>query len=49
PKGLLHWADEIGISTVYNELQKLYEYYQEDRYRPSVMLKQKVNENKSFF
>lgn len=49
PKGLLHWADEIGISTVYNELQRLYEYYQEDRYRPSVLIKQKVNLYQKFF
>jgi 3-hydroxybutyryl-CoA dehydrogenase len=49
PKGLLHWADEIGIPTIYYELQKLYEYYQEDRYRPSVLLKQKVNSNEKFF
>jgi 3-hydroxybutyryl-CoA dehydrogenase len=49
PKGLLHWADELGISTVYNELIKLYEYYKEDRYRPSVLLKRKIDENKTFF
>ncbi|GAB4206539.1 MAG: hypothetical protein Fur0023_16530 [Bacteroidia bacterium] len=49
PKGLLHWADEMGISTVYNELIKLYEYYKEDRYRPSVLLKRKIDENKTFF
>lgn len=49
PKGLLHWADELGIGTVYNELIKLYEYYKEDRYRPSVLLKRKIDENKTFF
>ncbi|GIV29149.1 MAG: hypothetical protein KatS3mg028_0215 [Bacteroidia bacterium] len=49
PKGLLHWADELGISTVYNELINLYEYYKEDRYRPSVLLKRKIDENKTFF
>lgn len=49
PKGLLQWADELGISTIYNELQKLYEYYQEDRYRPSVLLKQKLLNNQKFF
>ncbi len=49
PKGLLHWADELGPSTIYNELQKLYEYYQEDRYRPSVLLKTKLNHNEKFF
>lgn len=40
PKGLLKWADEIGIEKVLNTLQELYGLYQEDRYRPSVMLKQ---------
>lgn len=49
PKGLLHWADEIGLSTIYNELQKLYEYYQEDRYRPSVLFKKKINRSEKFF
>lgn len=49
PKGLLHWADELGISTIYNELMKLYERYQEDRYRPSVLLKQKINNKQNFF
>lgn len=48
PKGLLRWADELGISTVFNELQALYHYYQEDRYRPSVLLKQKINSNQKF-
>lgn len=49
PKGLLHWADELGISTIYNELMKLYDWYQEDRYRPSVLLKQKINNKQNFF
>lgn len=49
PKGPLHWADELGISTIYNQLQTLYEYYQEDRYRPSVMFKQKINRAEKFF
>lgn len=39
PKGLLKWADEIGVENVLNTLQELYNWYQEDRYRPSVMLK----------
>lgn len=48
PKGLLKWADEIGIEKVLNTLQELYNWYQEDRYRPSVLLKQKVV-SKAFF
>lgn len=39
PKGLIQWGEEIGWSNVLSTLQNLYEEYQEDRYRPSVMLK----------
>ena len=49
PKGLLAWADEIGIANVLNELQNLQEEYGEDRYRPSPLLKRMVKENKSFY
>lgn len=35
PKGLLAWADEIGRDTVVARLDKLYEYYHEQRYRVS--------------
>ena len=49
PKGLLAWADEIGIKNVLNELENLQEEYGEDRYRPSPLLKNMVKENKSFY
>jgi 3-hydroxybutyryl-CoA dehydrogenase len=49
PKGLLAWADEIGIKNVLNELQNLQEEYAEDRYRPSPLLKKMVKYNKSFY
>ena len=49
PKGLLAWADEIGINKILNELEDLYTKYGEDRYRPSPMLKIMVKENKKFF
>ena len=39
PKGLLLWADEIGINNVLNVLKDLQEEYGEDRYRPSPLLK----------
>lgn len=39
PKGLLKWADEIGLKNVLKTMQDLYDLYQEDRYRPSVQLK----------
>lgn len=40
PKGPLAWADAIGIDDVLAVLQALYEEYQEERYRPCVLLKQ---------
>lgn len=49
PKGLLHWADEIGVKSVYNQLLALYEKYCEDRYRPSILLKVMANNNQKFF
>ena len=49
PKGLLFWADEIGINNVLNELVRLQEVYGEDRYRPSPLLKRMVAENKTFY
>lgn len=49
PKGLLKWADEIGIKNVLEQLETLFEEYGEDRYRPSPMLKRMVREGKNFF
>lgn len=39
PKGLLSWGKEIGYSKVSEILQKLYEEYQEERYRQSPLLR----------
>lgn len=49
PKGLLKWADEIGLQIVLNILSGLYEEYQEDRYRPCVLLKRMAKEAKTFY
>jgi len=49
PKGLLKWADEIGIENVLHSLQGMYEEYAEDRYRPSVLLKRMAKENRKFY
>jgi 3-hydroxybutyryl-CoA dehydrogenase len=49
PKGLLKWADEWGISEVVRVLNNLYSYYQEERYRPHVLLKKMQSENKWFY
>ena len=49
PKGLLKWADEIGLEIVVERLRDLYEMYQEDRYRSSVLLKQMAINKIKFF
>lgn len=40
PKGLLAWANERGIDATLEVLKGLQEHYGEDRYRPSILLKQ---------
>lgn len=40
PKGLLAWADEIGIAIIVFILDGLYREYHQERYRPCVLLKQ---------
>ena len=49
PKGLLKWADEIGVRKVYDTLLELHEDYLEDRYRPSVLLKIMAEEDACFY
>ena len=49
PKGLLQWADEIGLAEVLKQLESLHSEYGDDRYRPSVLLRRMVKEGKSFF
>ncbi|MEO5643844.1 MAG: 3-hydroxyacyl-CoA dehydrogenase NAD-binding domain-containing protein [Bacteroidia bacterium] len=49
PKGLLKWADELGVEPVYEKLQELYEEYGEDRYRPCVLLKRMAKTGKTFY
>ena len=39
PKGLLKWADELGLAHVANTLKLLHEFYEEDRYRLSPLIK----------
>lgn len=48
PKGLLKWADEWGIETVVKELSALKDFYEEDRYRISPILKQHFILKKTF-
>lgn len=49
PKGLLAWADEIGIEKVLSSLESLFFEYGEDRYRPNPLLRKMARENSSFF
>ncbi|MCB0410374.1 MAG: 3-hydroxybutyryl-CoA dehydrogenase, partial [Flavobacteriales bacterium] len=49
PKGLLEWADEIGLDKVLNNLENMFVEYGEDRYRPSPLLRRMVKEGKKFF
>lgn len=48
PKGLLQWANELGLKNVLADLDNLYQEYGEDRYRASVLLRRMVANNKSF-
>lgn len=49
PKGLLDWADELGINWCVEKLDELYNEYHEDRYRCSPILRRMAKENKNFF
>lgn len=49
PKGLLKWADEIGLEKVLEKLEELFNEYGEDRYRPNPLLRRMVRQGKTFF
>ncbi len=49
PKGLLAWADEIGIAQVVEKMDALYEEYREDRYRCSALLRRMAREGRKFY
>mgnify|MGYP000081182715 CR=1 FL=1 len=44
PKGLLAWGDEIGWGNILKQIDELYNYYHEDRYRASPWIRNKVAE-----
>ena len=48
PKGLLKWADEIGINKCVSSMDELYLEYGEDRYRCSPLLR-RMNKSSSTF
>lgn len=49
PKGLLKWADEIGLQEVLDRMTRLQTEYREDRYRPNPLLKRKVRNGETFY
>jgi len=49
PKGLLAWADEIGIQKCVDGLDDLYNEYLEDRYRCSPILRRMANAGSTFY
>jgi 3-hydroxybutyryl-CoA dehydrogenase len=49
PKGLLAWADEVGIDETVKWLSALQEFYGEERYRPSPLLKTMAADGFTFF
>jgi 3-hydroxybutyryl-CoA dehydrogenase len=48
PRGLLAWADEIGIGVVANRLTALQAEYGEDRYRSCPLLRRMAREGRRF-
>ncbi len=49
PKGLLAWADEKGLDWCVEQLDALYDFYREDRYRCSPLLRSMASKNERFF
>jgi 3-hydroxybutyryl-CoA dehydrogenase len=49
PKGLLKWADKIGVEEVLQRLTALQDEYGEDRYRPSALLRRMARTKQSFY
>ena len=49
PKGLLKWCDELGHQEVLNQLQELFDYYGEDRYRPNPLLRKMAGDKMRFY
>ena len=49
PRGLLAWANELGLGHVLGTLERLQADYGEDRYRPSPLLRRMVRDGLRFF
>jgi 3-hydroxybutyryl-CoA dehydrogenase len=48
PRGVLAWADAIGLDHVLAVIEALYEEYREERYRPAPLLRRLVRESRNF-
>lgn len=49
PKGLLAWADEIGLQQIVERMDELYTRFREDRYRCCPLLRDMTGEGKTFY
>lgn len=49
PKGLLAWADEVGIGRIQQTMDDLYDFYREDRYRLSPLLRRMAKAGETFY
>ncbi len=49
PKGLLKWADEIGINIILSALDGLHKEYGDDRYRASIFMRKMAIDNLKFY
>ncbi len=49
PKGLLRWADELGIENCVNRMDALHSEYLEERYRCSPLLRKMARDKKNFY
>jgi 3-hydroxybutyryl-CoA dehydrogenase len=41
PQGLISWSKEIGQKNILDQIQELFDFYGEDRYRPSPLLRKR--------
>ena len=49
PKGLLKWADELGLEWVLSRLDILHKEYGDNRYRPNPLLRRMVRSGQMFY
>jgi 3-hydroxybutyryl-CoA dehydrogenase len=49
PKGLLRWADELGLALVLERLEQLERDYGEERYRASPLLRRMARAGERFY